>query len=83
MALSSGNAVSEDAVIHGHQCAGRMMEAMRRGKGACRPAPPVGIPGRVGRKLAPRARIVGRCGAVAGRRWGWSSRALRLPLDRR
>ena len=72
MALSFGNAVSqEDAVIDGNQCAGRMMEAMRRGKGAGRPgARPSEFRGRVGRKLAPRARIVGRCGPVAGRAWG-------------
>ena len=71
MALSFGNAVSqEDAVIDGNQCVGRMIEAMRRGKGASRPVPPPRFWGRVGRKPAPQAYIVARCGTVAGRAWG-------------
>ena len=72
MVLSFGNAVSEeDAVIDGNQCAGRIMEAMRRGKVPVSPGPHHAVWGRAGRKLAPRARIVaGRSGAVAGRAWG-------------
>lgn len=57
--------IAENTVIDDNQCAGRMMEAMQRGKmpfAPARPQPPWF--GEGGRKSAAQVRIVGRCGKL-------------------